>query len=130
MALPLLYAGKHRTQARDRAVECLGAVGLAERSSHRPSELSGGQQQRVAIARAMANRPRLILADEPTGALDTRTGEEIMSLFSELNRQGITLIVVTHEPEIARYAKRQLLFRDGELVSDSTSQVARELDTL
>ena len=126
VALPLMYAGKDRKQARERAMDCLSQVGLAERSSHRPAELSGGQQQRVAIARAIVNEPRLILADEPTGALDTRTGHDIMQLFRELNQQGITLVVVTHEADIAEYAKRQLMFRDGELVSDSRSCAVRQ----
>ena len=128
VALPLLYAGLDREQARNRAMECLSRVGLAERATHRPSELSGGQQQRVAIARAIVNNPRLILADEPTGALDTRTGYDIMALFTQLNQQGITVVIVTHEPDIAQYAKRQLLFRDGELVSDSASAIKSRRD--
>lgn len=126
VALPLMYAGKDRKEARGRALECLSQVGLADRASHRPSELSGGQQQRVAIARAIVNQPRLILADEPTGALDTRTGHGIMELFKQLNQQGITLIIVTHEADIAAYARRQLLFRDGELVSDSSRHMPHE----
>lgn len=130
VALPLLYAGKSRQQARCRARECLKLVGLRERAEHRPAELSGGQQQRVAIARAIVNEPRLILADEPTGALDTRTGEEIMALFSELNHQGITLVIVTHEAEIASYAKRQLLFRDGQLVSDSACKQTDRMEAV
>ncbi len=94
-------------------------VGLGTRMDHRPMQLSGGQQQRVAIARALANRPRILLADEPTGALDTKTTVEIMHLMQELNRQGITVVVITHENEVAEYAKRQIHFRDGQIESDS-----------
>jgi putative ABC transport system ATP-binding protein len=93
-------------------------VGLGQRLDHQPSQLSGGQQQRVAIARALVNNPMLILADEPTGALDTKTSDEIMELFTSLNANGKTIVLVTHEPEIADYAKRKLVFRDGELVED------------
>jgi putative ABC transport system ATP-binding protein len=104
---------------RERALEALREVGIADRSEHHPAQLSGGQQQRVAIARALVNRPRLILADEPTGALDSRSGVEIMAIFQRLNREaGITLVVVTHEPDIAAYANRVLRFKDGRLVSD------------
>ena len=117
--LPLLYTETPAAERRKRALEALAAVGLAERSDHHPSQLSGGQQQRVAIARALVNRPRIILADEPTGALDTRTSIEIMSIFQRLNREsGITMIVVTHEPDIAAYAGRNIHFRDGRLQKD------------
>ena len=116
VALPLLYSRRGAKDARDRAKECLAKVGLADRARHQPSELSGGQQQRVAIARALVNDPHIILADEPTGALDSRTSEEIIALFEELNQTGITVILVTHEPDIARRARRRLTFRDGKIV--------------
>ncbi|MGE0652948.1 MAG: ABC transporter ATP-binding protein [Alphaproteobacteria bacterium] len=113
--LPLMYGRTPRDKRHARAVEVLKRVGLGERMDHHPSQLSGGQQQRVAIARALVNAPAIILADEPTGALDTHTGLEIMALFQELNRDGMTIIVVTHEPEIARFAHRQYHFRDGRI---------------
>ncbi len=117
--LPLLYSRNGQHQQRARAA--LEAVGMAERMHHKPNELSGGQQQRVAIARALVNNPRIILADEPTGALDSRTGEEIMGIFQRLNQeQGITVILVTHEPDIARHARRVISVRDGMLESDET----------
>ena len=116
--LPLIYAGAPAAERHARALEKLGLVGLAERAHHLPSQLSGGQQQRVAIARALVNTPELILADEPTGALDTRTSLELMVLFQRLNDQGMTLVLVTHEPDIAQFAKRILMFRDGRLVED------------
>jgi putative ABC transport system ATP-binding protein len=116
--LPLLYGKTAARGRRARARESLAAVGLAERASHHPSQLSGGQQQRVAIARALVNDPALILADEPTGNLDTRTSVEIIVLLQRLNRGGITIVLVTHEPDIASYASRRLVFRDGRLVSD------------
>jgi putative ABC transport system ATP-binding protein len=101
-----------------RAMEALSHVGLAERANHTPSELSGGQQQRVAIARALVNKPQLILADEPTGALDSQTSEDIMRLLTELNAQGMTVVLVTHESDIAGWARRKIVFRDGHIVED------------
>lgn len=121
VSLPLLYSDVPEDQWNAKAEERLHQVGLGERMDHHPAQLSGGQQQRVAIARALVNDPLLILADEPTGALDTQTGVEIMQLFQSLNAEGKTIVLVTHEPEIAAYAKRQLIFRDGELVSDETN---------
>jgi len=117
--LPLRYARKDVGDIDARAKECLELVGLGTRMDHRPMQLSGGQQQRVAIARALSNRPRILLADEPTGALDTKTTGEIMHLMQDLNRQGITVVVITHENEVAGYAGRQIHFRDGRIESDS-----------
>ncbi len=117
--LPLRYARKEAGDIDARAKECLELVGLGTRMDHRPMQLSGGQQQRVAIARALSNRPRILLADEPTGALDTKTTAEIMHLMQELNRQGITIVVITHETEVAGYAKRQIHFRDGKIEIDT-----------
>ena len=116
--LPLVYAGREREERRARAAEMLERVGLSARMSHKPTQLSGGQQQRVAIARALANSPDLLLADEPTGALDTATTEEMLELFAQLNREGLTLVIVTHEHEVADRAARQVTFRDGRIVSD------------
>jgi putative ABC transport system ATP-binding protein len=116
--LPLLYGGISARERRQRAGARLEAVGLGEREHHHPSQLSGGQQQRVAIARALVNDPAVILADEPTGNLDTRTSVEIMALLQRLNREGLTIVLVTHEPDIATYASRRLMFRDGRLRSD------------
>ena len=113
VALPLMYAGVGRQERTDRAKEALTKVGLGDRLQHRPDELSGGQQQRVAIARALATHPSIILADEPTGALDTHSGEEIMDIFEELNRQGITVILITHDPDVAGRAQRTIWIRDG-----------------
>ncbi|MGE5148174.1 MAG: ABC transporter ATP-binding protein [Candidatus Eiseniibacteriota bacterium] len=121
--LPLMYGRCERSERHVKASAALAAVGLAERAHHQPAQLSGGQMQRVAIARALVNEPAMLLADEPTGALDSRTGVEIMALFQRLNEQGITVVVVTHDAEVARYAKRILRFRDGHLVADE--RVAR-----
>jgi len=123
--LPLLYAGVGTRERRARATEALEQVGLADRLSHHPGELSGGQQQRVAIARAIVNRPRVILADEPTGNLDSRTSVEILSLFQELGEAGITIVYVTHEPDIAAYASRVLEVRDGRIETDHQQEPAR-----
>jgi putative ABC transport system ATP-binding protein len=120
VALPLLYSRHGHAGAREKAKECLAKVGLAHRGAHQPSELSGGQQQRVAIARALVNDPHIILADEPTGALDSHTTEEIIELFEALNETGITVILVTHEPDIAKRAHRRLTFRDGQIVDDAS----------
>jgi len=117
--LPLLYNSSVSTQARrKRAIEALEMVGLADRMDHTPSQLSGGQQQRVAIARSLVNNPVMILADEATGNLDTRTSYEVMSLFQELNKQGITITFVTHEPDIATFSNRTILLRDGNIIKD------------
>ena len=116
--LPLVYAGTAARARRERALEMLARVGLAERAHHLPQQLSGGQQQRVAIARALVTRPVLILADEPTGALDSRTSLEIMALLQELNRQGMTVVLVTHEADVARFARRVLRFLDGRVIAD------------
>lgn len=119
VALPLLYAGVSRRARQQLAVEALDLVGLSDRLEHRPSELSGGQQQRVAIARALVNHPALILADEPTGNLDSRTGLEIMKVFQELNRlHGVTIMLVTHDARIAAYCQRRLGLQDGKIVTD------------
>jgi putative ABC transport system ATP-binding protein len=116
--LPLIYRGLGRSERRQRASQMLERVGLGARMGHRPTQLSGGQQQRVAIARALANAPDVLLADEPTGALDTQTGNEVLRLFGELNAEGLTLVVVTHDPEVAEVARRKVAFRDGHIESD------------
>jgi putative ABC transport system ATP-binding protein len=116
--LPLFYAGTSRRKGQEMAIEALALVGLAERANHRPDELSGGEQQRVAIARALVNQPSLLLADEPTGALDSKTGTEVLDLIDELHAQGLTVIMVTHDPLVAQRAERVITLSDGEIVSD------------
>ncbi|MBR1739658.1 MAG: ABC transporter ATP-binding protein [Ruminococcus sp.] len=113
--LPLLYAGVSKRKRRELAKAALRRVGLEDRMSFKPTQLSGGQKQRVAIARAIVNRPKLLLADEPTGALDTKSGDQVMELFGELNAEGVTIVMITHEPDIAKCAKRVMFIRDGEL---------------
>jgi len=128
--LPMLYSRVSKKDRESRARETLALVGLADRAEHFPSQLSGGQQQRVAIARALTNRPLLLLADEPTGNLDSRTSVEVMELFQRLNADGLTIILVTHEPDIAQFAKREIVFRDGQIRRDEivfNPQVASEV---
>lgn len=119
VALPLVYAGVGRKERQKRAAAALAAVGLENRMNHLPNELSGGQRQRVAIARALVNEPSIIMADEPTGALDTKSGNEVMEIFQSLNSFGRTIILVTHEPDIAAYARRVIHVRDGRIVRDT-----------
>ena len=118
--LPMLYCKVSKKDRESRARDSLALVGLGERADHFPSQLSGGQQQRVAIARALVNRPRILLADEPTGNLDSRTAVEVMDIFQNLNRDGLTIVLVTHEPDIAQFAKRNIVFRDGHIKRDGT----------
>lgn len=120
VALPLVYAGSARKSRNDRAVSVLETVGLGDRMKHKPNELSGGQRQRVAIARALVNSPSIILADEPTGNLDSKTSEEIMAIFHQIHAQGNTIILVTHEEDIAKHARRIIRLRDGKIESDTT----------
>jgi len=117
--LPMIYGGVPTAERRRRAAEALTRVGLGERLGHRPNQLSGGQQQRVAIARALVMNPKVILADEPTGNLDSRTSTDVMALFQQLGRAGITIVLVTHEPDIAAYAARNIVLRDGHILSDT-----------
>jgi len=135
--LPTLYTKIERTERLQRATEALTLVGLADRAHHMPSQMSGGQQQRVAIARALVNRPSILLADEPTGNLDSRTSVEIMAIFQGLNDQGLTIVLVTHEPDIAQFARRMLVFKDGRIRKDEAaprcpraSEVLKTLPTL
>ncbi|MFA8438081.1 ABC transporter ATP-binding protein [Pueribacillus sp. YX66] len=124
--LPLIYSGKPKKEREERAMEALNRVGLSDRMNHLPNELSGGQKQRVAIARAIVNNPKIILADEPTGALDSKTSVQIMDLFTMLNRDGTTVVLVTHEQEIAEYAERTVFVRDGKLIGEDESAEVSE----
>ena len=135
--LPMLYSKTNKTDRDRRAREALAQVGLGDRADHFPSQLSGGQQQRVAIARALVNHPRILLADEPTGNLDSRTSVEVMEVFQKLNADGLTIILVTHEPDIAQFAKREIVFRDGQIKRDDVvkaphlaSEVLKTMPTL
>ena len=129
VCLPLTYAGVPKKERRERAAIALERVGLGDRMSFKPTQLSGGQKQRVAIARAMVSHPRLLLADEPTGALDTRSGEQIMELFHQLHAEGVTIVMITHEPEIAGHAERVVTIRDGRLENGSFSETEQEGET-
>jgi putative ABC transport system ATP-binding protein len=117
--LPMMYAGIPKEEREKKAQVALGRVGLSDRLHHKPNELSGGQKQRVAIARALVNDPAIILADEPTGNLDSKSSEEIMGIFQELNDEGVTIVMVTHEPDIANHTKRAIMFKDGNIISDN-----------
>lgn len=124
--LPMIYAGLTKDLRRSRATQALKLVGLGSRMDHKPAQLSGGQQQRVAIARSLVNSPSLLLADEPTGNLDSRTSVEVMAILQSLNREGLTIVLVTHEPDIAEYASRQITFRDGRLIRDEPVSQPRD----
>jgi putative ABC transport system ATP-binding protein len=124
--LPMVYGRLKRRERKRRAQEALALVGLSERAYHRPAQLSGGQQQRVAIARALVNKPSVLLADEPTGSLDSQTSDEIMSTLVTFNQRGLTIVVVTHEPDVAAYAQRVVHFKDGEVISDEVNRKAAE----
>ncbi|UCH30927.1 MAG: ABC transporter ATP-binding protein [Myxococcales bacterium] len=125
VTLPLYYAGLDRDEREARALELIERVGLGDRLGHRPAQLSGGEKQRVAIARAVSGKPRLLLADEPTGALDTKTGNEVMELLLELHdSRALTLIIVTHDPEVAEFCHRQIFLRDGKIISDGSQHAA------
>jgi putative ABC transport system ATP-binding protein len=128
--LPMIYAGVDRRTRREKAMAALARVGLADRAHHRPNQLSGGQQQRVAIARALVNAPSLLLADEPTGALDSRTALEILALFQELNGEGATLVLVTHDADVARHARRVVRFKDGHVRKDKRQTPANARSAL
>ncbi len=125
--LPMMYAGVGRSERKNRAEVALERVGLGERMDHKPNEISGGQKQRVAIARALVNNPKIILADEPTGNLDSKVGDEIMGFFTQLNNEGVTIVLVTHEPDIAAFAKRIVVFKDGNIISDEINNNRRTL---
>jgi putative ABC transport system ATP-binding protein len=128
--LPMLYSRVSKQERESRAREALALVGLGDRQEHFPSQLSGGQQQRVAIARALVNKPLILLADEPTGNLDSRTSVEVMEIFQRLNSDGLTIVLVTHEPDIARFSRREIVFRDGQIKRDEvvvSPQVASEV---
>lgn len=125
--LPMLYAGVSKSERKKRAIDALEKVGLGERIDHKPNEISGGQKQRVAIARALVNKPKIILADEPTGNLDSKVGDEIMKFFTELNNEGVTIVLVTHEPDIAAFAKRIVVFKDGIIISDEMNENRRTM---
>ncbi|MFG6102598.1 ABC transporter ATP-binding protein [Leptothoe sp. EHU-05/26/07-4] len=127
VVLPMVYAGVPAGERESRAMAALQRVGLGDRLGNRPNQLSGGQQQRVAIARAIVNQPKLLLADEPTGALDSQMSQEIMDIFAELNQQGMTLVMVTHDPEVAQRCRRTITFRDGSVLQDSHHQPSRSI---
>ncbi len=130
VVLPMIYAGVPAGERESRAIAALQRVGLGARLANRPNQLSGGQQQRVAIARAIVNQPKLLLADEPTGALDSQMSQEIMDIFAELNQQGMTLVMVTHDPEVAQRCQRTITFRDGRVLHDSPNHASRYLEVL